>query len=120
MKNLFCKNALHVELKFYLNYSAAQALNDGVTHLRIRLHEAPAIKCTVINGWLSQAYDGAPIPHLSTLGLQPDIEIDIPESGVDDFEGQVILIPLDIKAMQYGVLQAKSYDFNFFYLTFYF
>lgn len=107
------------ELKFYLNYSAAQALRDGVTHLRVRLHETPAIKCTVLNGWLSQAYDGAPIPHLSTLGYQPNIEADFPASGVDDSAGATLLIPLDIKAMQQGALQSKSNDFNFFYLTFY-
>jgi len=107
------------ELKFYLNYSAAQALRDGATHLRFRFHSTPEIKCTVINGWLSQAYDNAPTAHFSTLGFQPDIELDLPAAGVDDNDSEVILIPLDIKAMQQGALQNQQYDFNYFYITFF-
>jgi hypothetical protein len=107
------------ELKFYFNYSAAQALRDGATLLRVRLQQTPAIKCTVLNGWLSQAYDNAPTPHLSTLGFQPDIEVDFPAAGVDDNDAQILLIPLDRKAMQQGAIQNQQYDFNFFYLTFF-
>ncbi|WP_062570623.1 hypothetical protein [Pseudoalteromonas arabiensis] len=107
------------ELKFYLNYSAAQALRDGVTHLKVRLQDAPAIKCTVINGWLSQAYDDAPNVHLSTLGEQPSIEVDISQTSIDESQGYILMIPLDRKAMQQGALQMQANDFNFFYLTFY-
>lgn len=106
------------ELKFYFNFSAGMAMSTGATHVRFRLYQQTRqVKCTCINGFLSQKPDWATgAGHLAT-SFQPDIEIDL--SGATRDTPQEVLIPLDAKAMQNAVIEAEGQDLHYFYLTFF-
>ena len=106
------------ELKFYFNFSAGMAMSTGATHLRFRLYQQTRqVKCTCINGFLSQKPDWSTgVGHLAT-SFQPDIEIDL--NGATRDTPQEVLIPLDAKAMQNAVIEAEGQDLHYFYLTFF-
>lgn len=106
------------ELKFYFHFSAGMALSSGATHIRFRLYQQTRqIKCTCINGFLSQKPDwSAGAPHLA-VSFQPDLEVNMIGSARDN--PQEVLIPLDRKAMFNAVNEEFEQDLKYFYLTFF-
>lgn len=106
------------ELKFYFNFSAGMAQSTGATHIRFRLyHSTHDIKCTCINGFLSQKPDWLPVPgHLATAH-QPTIEIDW--SGATKDQPIELIIPLDVKGILSAIAEGKAGDLHYFYLTFF-
>ncbi|ABN60820.1 phage tail-collar fiber domain-containing protein [Shewanella baltica] len=106
------------ELKFYFNFSAGMALLSGATHVRFRVYQQTRnIKCSVLNGFLSQVPDWASAPPHLAASYQPVIEVNI--SGASRDAPVEIIIPLDKKAMMNAVIEEANQDLKFFYLTFY-
>lgn len=106
------------ELKFYFNFSAGMAMSTGATHVRFRLYQQTRqIKCTCINGFLSQKPDWATGAGHLAASYQPEIEVDL--NGATRDVPQEVLIPLDAKAMQNAVIEAEGQDLHYFYLTFF-
>jgi len=110
--------ALTTELKFYFNFNASQALSTGATHILFRVFQQTRdIKCTVINGFLSQVPDWSTEADNLSASYQPDVEVNL--SGATRDVPQEVLIPLDKKAMMNAVIEEKAGDLPYFYLTFF-